>query len=248
MQAPDFDPLPAIDRKKLSPASLYCIGKNYREHAREMLQMEGVEQERLLPDDPEPIVFMKPPTALETGGEILMPYFDGRPLSSSMHYEVELVLLIGRDTDGCSLEEALSHVAGIGVGLDMTLRDVQLDDKRAGNPWLKSKGFRKSAHVSDLLAMEPGMLQKEWCISLELNEKEVQRGCISEMIHSPAGLIHYLSSVYGLRKGDLIFTGTPAGVGPVAPGDRLTATLWEPHGKESRREACRLQAHVSHAR
>jgi 2-keto-4-pentenoate hydratase/2-oxohepta-3-ene-1,7-dioic acid hydratase in catechol pathway len=107
----------------------------------------------------------------------------------------------------------------------MTLRDVQLKAKKAGNPWLKSKGFRHSALISDFVPREA---VKEWEaleISLLLNGREVQRSSVSRMIFPPSRLVHYLSYLYGLRKGDLIFTGTPAGVGSVETGDTLEASL-----------------------
>lgn len=234
-----------LDRRTILPGAIYCVGKNYREHAREMQQLEGAIAGILQEDDDEPIIFMKPPTALETEGVIAIPEFQGRPLSANMHYEAEIVLLIGKSCDGCSIEEATNYIAGFGAGLDMTLRDVQLAAKKAGNPWLKSKGFRKSALISDFVPFNDTVFPQNVEISLELNGSQVQHGNVSEMVHTPAALVHYLSYLYGLRRGDLIFTGTPAGVGKVSPGDTLKAMLsMHGNGDQSPRELVSLQARV----
>ena len=234
-----------FDRRTLAPGAIYCVGKNYREHAREMELLEGAIAETLPEDEGEPIIFMKPPTALETEGLIAVPEFQGRPLSSNLHYEAEIVLLIGKSCDGCSIEEAPKCIAGFGAGLDMTLRDVQLAAKKSGNPWLKSKGFRKSALISDMVPFSHPLLLQNLEISLVLNGSQVQQGNVSEMLHSPAMLVHYLSYLYGLRAGDLIFTGTPAGVGRVASGDTLKAVLSIPGNNTQRRqELVDLQARV----
>lgn len=236
--------LSSIPRTSLNPRSIFCVGKNYHEHALEMHAMEGGAGEASAENEAEPIIFMKPGTALAKDGLILMPEMDGRPLSSAMHYEAEVVLLVGRDTDGCTPEQASRHVSAVGAGLDMTLRDVQLEAKRAGNPWLKSKGFRRSAFVSDLYPLEDALPSADWTISLTLDGKRVQHAAVGEMIHPPARLVSYLSYLYGLRKGDLIFTGTPAGVGPVSPGDTLRASLSMPEGDGTVKELALLEARV----
>lgn len=214
-----------IDRKSIFPGAIYCVGKNYPEHAAELRNLEGWENGFPAAVSSEPLIFMKPPTSLETDGIIAVPSFEGTTLSSDMHHEVELVLLIGKNSDGCSQEEAHGLIRGFGVGLDMTLRDVQIASKKAGEPWLKSKGFRKSALVSDFVPFDHRGFPENLEISLELNGTEVQCGKIAGMIHCPARLLHYLSYIYGLRGNDLVFTGTPAGVGKVVPGDRLLASL-----------------------
>ncbi|NTV06113.1 MAG: fumarylacetoacetate hydrolase family protein [Chlorobiaceae bacterium] len=234
-----------INRKTISPGAIYCVGKNYPEHAKEMELLESKILQTRTDNISEPIIFMKPPTALETDGVIVMPAFQGNPLSTNMHYEAELVLLVGKSSDGCTLEEAPDYIRGYGVGLDMTLRDEQLAAKKAGNPWLKSKGFRKSALISDFVPFNQHDFPLDIEISLELNGLLVQHGAVSDMLHSPAMLIHYLSYLYGLRSGDLIFTGTPAGVGPVTSGDTLKALIFLPEfiGRE-RQELAELRARV----
>ena len=234
-----------LDRRTIAPGAIYCVGKNYPEHAREMQHLEGITPKTKDEHETEPIIFMKPPTALETEGMIVIPEFQGRPLSNNMHYEVEIVLLVGKSCDGCSIEEAPNYIGGFGAGLDMTLRDVQLAAKNSGNPWLKSKGFRKSALISDIIPFDGTVFPDDLEISLTLNGSRVQHGGVSEMLHSPAMLIHYLSYLYGLRKGDLIFTGTPAGVGKVSSGDTLKAILSMPGNSDlSPRELVNLQARV----
>ncbi|NTW54758.1 MAG: fumarylacetoacetate hydrolase family protein [Chlorobaculum sp.] len=209
--------------KTAKPRSIYCVGKNYPDHAREMASWEP-EKPAPLPEE-EPIVFMKPGTALSADGHTSIPRFEGRPVSASLHYEGELVLLVGADADNVVLADAPAYIAGYAAGLDMTLRDVQLEAKKAGNPWLKCKGFRQSALVSEFIAPESAGSWEALAISLRLNGEQKQHSKVSKMTFSPAYLVHYLSYIYGLRAGDLIFTGTPAGVGSVQPGDRLDVTL-----------------------
>jgi len=200
------------------------VGKNYPDHAREMASWEPDKPFQEIPDK-EPVIFMKPGNALSENSQTSIPRFKGVPVSTSLHYETELVLLIGRDAKEAELADAPSIISGYGVGLDMTLRDVQLEAKKAGNPWLKSKGFRNSALVSEFIGPESAGSWEKLAISLRLNGKVVQHSPVSKMTFSPAYLVHYLSYIYGLRAGDLIYTGTPSGVGSVLPGDRLDASL-----------------------
>ncbi len=217
-----------IPASSLAPSSMYCVGKNYRQHAEEMLQWEkkagAASQTTGKPD--EPIIFLKPPTALSSSGCTSIPCFLGKPVSSNMHYEAELVVLIGRDAEEVSAEDAMEYVGGYGVGLDMTLRDVQMDAREKGEPWLKCKGFKNSALVSDLVPRDripdPDLLSFEF----SLNGRIVQQGKPAEMLFNIPLLISYLSYIYGLRAGDLLFTGTPAGVGKVSEGDTLHAELF----------------------
>ena len=234
-----------LDRRTLAPGAIYCVEKNYPEHALEMELLDEATPKTTHENEVEPIIFMKPPTALETEGVIVMPEFEGCSLSANMHYEAEIVLLVGKSSDGCPVEDAPRYIAGFGAGLDMTLRDVQLAAKKAGNPWLKSKGFRKSALISDIVPFDEAVFPHDLEVSLELNGSLVQQGKVSEMLHSPAMLIHYLSYLYGLRSGDLIFTGTPAGVGRVSSGDTLKAVLSIPgNSTQFRRELVNLHARV----
>jgi 2-keto-4-pentenoate hydratase/2-oxohepta-3-ene-1,7-dioic acid hydratase in catechol pathway len=190
---------------------IMCLGRNYREHAKEM-QAE-------IPA--EPVVFLKPATALlGSGGVVRIPSF-----SRDVHHEVEIVALIS--TGGCDIPRtsALDHVGGYAVGLDMTARDVQSAAKKKGLPWAVSKGFDTSAPVSPFIPSErvpdPGRLE----FSLSVNGTLRQRGTSADMLFSVGEIVAYLSTVFTLEPGDLIFTGTPEGVAPIAPGDRLEARL-----------------------
>jgi len=211
----------------LRPTSIFCVGKNYRLHAEEMRRWEspasGEAADVKQPE--EPIIFLKSASALSTDGTTAIPSLWGRPVSNEMHYEAELVLLVGRDASDIGEEDAASCIAGYGVGLDMTLRDVQLAAKKKGNPWFKSKGFRKSALVSDFVPAPEVSGAESLAFELSLNGRRVQRGDPRKMLFGCTYLISYLSYIYGLRSGDLVFTGTPEGVGPVTRGDRLTASL-----------------------
>lgn len=222
-----------LSRSEIDPAAIFCVGKNYPDHAREMLAWEqDTRQYASSEADDEPVIFMKPGTALSRNDRTSIPLFRDRPASDNMHHEVELVLLIGSDANCVDIDEASSRIAGYGVGLDMTLRDVQLDAKKSGNPWLKSKGFRNSALVSDFITTDTAGPWEELSISLRVNGHLVQHSPVSRMTFSPAFLVHYLSYIYGLRKGDLVFTGTPSGVGKVNPSDRLDAVLESGTGRE----------------
>ncbi|WP_232319663.1 fumarylacetoacetate hydrolase family protein [Prosthecochloris sp. HL-130-GSB] len=234
------------DSTALHPASIYCVGKNYEDHAREMLAWERAPHERHSGYTPlkEPLIFLKPGAALEHGNWTTIPVFDGRPVSAEMHYEAELVLLIGKKCESVSRNEAASCIAGYGVGLDMTLRDVQQESRKEGHPWLKSKGFRHSALVSGIVPARDTGSYRNLEFRLELNGREVQHGRAADMLFTPAELISYISSLYPLITGDLIFTGTPSGVGPVGKGDRLVATLSRITDRESSETLARLDADV----
>ncbi|AOS83719.1 fumarylacetoacetate hydrolase [Chlorobaculum limnaeum] len=229
--------------KPALPLSIYCVGKNYPDHAREMASWEP--EKPALPPEEEPIIFMKPGTALSADDHTSIPRFEGRPVSTSLHYEGELVLLVGADADCVELADAPAFIAGYAAGLDMTLRDVQLEAKKAGNPWLKCKGFRRSALVSEFIAPESAGAWEELAISLRLNGERKQLSKVAKMSFSPAYLVHYLSYIYGLRAGDMIFTGTPAGVGSVRPGDRLDVSLETGGGESQPLTLVSLQATVS---
>ena len=190
---------------------ILCLGRNYPEHAKEMNAQ--------LPENP--IVFIKPATALvQSGGNVRFPSY-----SNEMHHEVEMVVLVGKDGKNIPKESADEHIAGYGIGLDMTLRDIQSDAKKRGLPWSVCKGFDSSAPVS--LFVEKGAVSNPHIlgISLTVNGIVRQRSNTREMLFPVDRIIAYLSSVFTLERGDLIFTGTPEGVGPVSRGDVLNAEL-----------------------
>jgi 2-keto-4-pentenoate hydratase/2-oxohepta-3-ene-1,7-dioic acid hydratase in catechol pathway len=190
---------------------IVCVGRNYAAHAAEL----GNE----IPE--KPVLFLKPASALIFSGEnIIHPAF-----SSNMHHEVELVLLVGssvKDADESAAERA---IAGIGIGLDMTLRDIQDELKKKGHPWTIAKCFDTSAVVSDFVSAEDYHLTLNEEISLAVNGIIKQKEKLNLMLFPPAALIKYISSVMTLEPGDIIYTGTPAGVSKVERGDKLVAEL-----------------------
>ena len=190
---------------------ILCIGRNYVDHIKEL----GNETPAA------PVVFMKPATSVIRDGEcILIP-----PYSQECHYEAELAVLIGADGRNIPEEEALSHVAGYGVAIDMTLRDVQDELKKKGLPWEIAKGFDSSCPLSDFAPASSVADPQDLKIMLKLNGQERQNGSTGLMINSVARIISHLSTIFTLEEGDVILTGTPAGVGRVAPGDRLEAEV-----------------------
>ncbi|SDF64518.1 2-keto-4-pentenoate hydratase/2-oxohepta-3-ene-1,7-dioic acid hydratase (catechol pathway) [Fontibacillus panacisegetis] len=187
-------------------SNVYCVGRNYRLHAEEL----GNE----VPS--EPMIFMKPSHAVVSmnEGELVLPENSGE-----VHYEAELVIRIGRRYEpGMTVDELVDVMA---LGIDFTLRDVQSEIKKKGHPWTAAKGFRNSAPITPYIAF-PGIEETAAeDFTLLLNENLVQRGNISDMIFSLQQIVDYVGERYGLDEGDHIFTGTPAGVGPIYSGDKL---------------------------
>lgn len=195
---------------KIKVGTMYCIGKNYAKHAAEM----GGSVPK------EPIVFLKPPTAMISDGEsIVLPDF-----SDEVHHEVELAVIIGRTADNVPWEKAKNYIKGYAVGVDATLRDVQRRAKNDGKPWAVSKGFKTSAPLSK--AVPIGDVKDEFFdLELRVNGESRQKGSTRNMERSVETLIEYLSKVFILEPGDVIFTGTPEGVGLIVRGDELEADL-----------------------
>ncbi|MGJ7912661.1 fumarylacetoacetate hydrolase family protein [Neobacillus sp. LXY-1] len=187
--------------------NIYCVGRNYVEHAKE-LQNE-------VPTSP--MIFSKPTHALieATGQEISLPGNRG-----SIHYETEIVIRMGRSYEkGLIVDEMVDSMA---IGIDFTLRDVQSELKKKGHPWLLSKGFPNSAIVSQFIPF-PGVDEmKQIDFSLLKNGVKVQQGNIQNMIFELRTIIDFIALNFGLGEGDLIFTGTPEGVGPIKDRDHLT--------------------------
>jgi len=190
---------------------IFCVGRNYEAHAQEM----GGNPHR----DP-PFFFTKFPQALVSGGGAL-PY---PPKSTNYHYEGELVIAIGKAGAAVSVAEAPSLVWGYAVGLDMTRRDLQTAARDKGYPWDTSKNFAFSAPLAAIRPVAKGHVV-EGAIELTVNGETKQRGDITDMIWNPNEIISQLSAFEKLYPGDLIFTGTPAGVGAVTVGDVLRVTI-----------------------
>jgi len=190
---------------------IVCIGKNYAEHAKEL----GGEVPK------KPLIFLKPSSAvIYSRGKVIKPSF-----TKNLHHEAELVLLIGKTIKNADLKESKDAIIGYGVGLDMTLRDVQNELKQKGNPWTISKCFDTSAVLSDFILKKDYELNLEEEIILTVNGNVKQRAELNTMMVKPVELVKYISSLMTLEEGDLIFTGTPAGVSKVEPGDKLTARI-----------------------
>ena len=206
------DKLKFLDGTELEPGVMFCVGSNYSKHAKEMGGSVPAE----------PVIFLKPPQAyLSDGGTVKLPEFSVLP-----HHEVELVVVIGRDCENVTRFDAHNYVAGFGIGIDVTLRDIQNDAKKEGKPWAVAKGFYTSAPISAIVPCKMiDSIHPDFKISLKVNGEIRQSANTSEMERTVQVLIEYLSKVFTLRKGDIIFTGTPEGVGKISPGDKLTAEL-----------------------
>jgi len=191
---------------------IYCVGRNYLDHIREM--KEGDER------DP-PFFFQKPADAIvEPNAEVRYP-----PHTSDFQYEVELVIAVGRRGRRIDIANALDHVFGYAVGIDLTRRDRQRDARAAGLPWEVGKSFDASAPCGPIHRAADIGHPSAGKITLSVNGDTRQTGDIAQMIWSCSEIVSNLSLQYALAAGDLIFTGTPAGVGPVQPGDRLVADI-----------------------
>lgn len=191
---------------------IYCVGRNYAEHAREM----GAD-----PTREAPFFFMKPADAVVSDGARI-PY-PGQ--TADFHYEAELVVAIGGSGERLTPEQAQALVFGYGVGIDFTRRDLQAQFKKGGKPWDMAKGFDRSAPCSAIVPAARMGHPKAARIELTQNGETRQSADIADLIWSVPELLANLSTFVRLEPGDLVFTGTPAGVGPCVAGDRLTARV-----------------------
>ena len=190
---------------------IFCVGRNYAEHAREMGH-----------DDREPpFFFMKPADALVADGGTF-PYPSH---SQDVHHEIELVVGLGSGGRDIPVERALEHVWGYAVGLDMTRRDLQGEMKKAGRPWEVGKAFDSAAPCGALVPASRIGHPDKGMIRLSVNGEQRQKGDLADLTWSVPEIIAHLSALFVLKPGDLIFTGTPAGVGPVQRGDRLEGEI-----------------------
>jgi len=190
---------------------IYCVGRNYADHAREM----GAD-----PTREAPFFFGKPADAVIQGHSVPYP-----PQTTDLHHEVELVLALGKGGCGLSLEDADAAIYGYAVGVDLTRRDLQAEAKSKGRPWDMAKGFDHSAPIGRIIARPGSGPVPNARIRLSIDGAEKQAGTLDQMIWSPAEIVANLSTYVELKPGDLIFTGTPAGVGPVAKGEKITAEI-----------------------
>ncbi|MFO7855751.1 MAG: fumarylacetoacetate hydrolase family protein [Paracoccaceae bacterium] len=190
---------------------IYCIGRNYAEHAVEM----GGD-----PDREPPFFFMKPATAADPSGAFPYP-----AQSEDVHHEIELAAALGLGGRNVEVQDALSLVWGYGVALDMTLRDLQNVAKKASRPWETAKAFERSAPISELVRAEEIGHPDKGAITLEIDGEIRQSGDLAQMIWKLPEIVATLSRHFELAPGDLILTGTPAGVGPVHRGETLRGTV-----------------------
>jgi len=188
---------------------IFCVGQNYADHAREM----GSDPERQ-----PPFFFTKPADAVVDSG-LCLPF---PTKTENLHHEVELVIALGRGGVDVKAADVASMIFGFAVGIDLTRRDLQADAKKAGRPWDMAKGFDHSAPIGPL---RRGAAPREGAISLSIDGRARQAGDLSDMIWSIADIVALLSTYVAVAAGDLIFTGTPAGVGPIQRGERVRGTI-----------------------
>ena len=208
----EFGPVPSLavegSDARFPVGRIYCVGRNYAEHAREM----GHD-----PNREPPFFFMKAANSVVPSGSTIA-YPVG---TKDVHHEIEMVVAIGKGGKNIPVEKALEHVWGYGVGLDMTRRDIQGEAKKMGRPWEMGKSFDESAPCTPIHAATEIGHPSKGAIWVKVNGETKQQGDISQMIWSVPEQINYLSSLITLQAGDLIFSGTPSGVGPIKAGDKL---------------------------
>lgn len=205
--------VPVVGQTERFPVRrIYCVGRNYEEHAKEM-GFTGREP---------PFFFLKPTDALvvaEAGKTAVIPY---PSLTSNLHHEIELVVAIGRGGRNIRAEDATHHIFGYAVGLDMTRRDLQTEMKKLGRPWCIGKGYDQSAPIGPITPVSQAGDIGQAAIWLQVNGTDRQRSNVSMLIWNIAETIEHLSHAWELQPGDLIYTGTPAGVSAVVKGDLMT--------------------------
>jgi len=203
-------PLPSVEiagtQQRFPVHRIYCVGRNYAEHVREM----GSDAKE------PPVFFTKPADAIVASGTTI-PY---PPRTENLHYEVELVVAIGGAGRSIAAGQAHEHIFGYAVGNDLTRRDLQGASKKKGLPWDTGKAFDASAPITAIRPVSLGHVERGR-IWLSVNGETRQQSDVSEMIWGVSEIIAELSALFELKAGDLIYTGTPAGVGPLKPGDRI---------------------------
>lgn len=197
--------------------SIFCVGKNYFDHIKEFGTYD-------IPENP--VIFLKPNNALiNDGDKVSIPVYNKAQISDELHYESELVVAIGREGSNIPENKAKEYILGFAIGLDMTLRDIQSMSKKKGLPWAVAKGFFTSAPVSDIIPVNKISDPMNLDFEVFVNNVRKQQTNTRYMIFNIYKLISYISTVFTLAEGDLIFTGTPSGVGKVSSGDYISARL-----------------------
>lgn len=199
-----------LNKEKVFVNKIFCLGLNYTEHITEMKHQKPQE----------PVIFLKANSALSYNNAII----EIPAISSNMHYELELVILIGKEGRNISQSQALEYIMGYGVGIDFTLRDIQDKAKAKGLPWTVAKSFDQSAFISEFIPYTNEALNNLE-LELKLNGDIRQRAFTKDMLFKIPEIIEYISSLFTLNTGDLIYTGTPSGVGQVVSGDHLEVRI-----------------------
>lgn len=200
-----------LDDRDIPVGKIVCIGRNYSEHIKELGNQT--------PD--KPVIFIKPAnTIVPSGGQVVIPDY-----SDDCHHEIELAVLIGKEAKSVGAEQALDHVCGYGVALDLTLRDVQSAQKDKGLPWEIAKAFDTSCPLSDFVSATQVADPQNLQLTLSVNGEVRQNGNSRDMIRTTAELIAAVSDYFTLEAGDVLLTGTPSGVGRICSGDVLEASI-----------------------
>ena len=204
----------AVGERIIQPCRIFCIGKNYAEHIRELDDFDSTFQSK---KEKQPVVFMKPTTSIVSLGEPIHVPSHGNVL----HHEVEVVVLLNGGGKNILIEDSLSCIAGVTLGLDITLRDVQVEVKKKGHPWELSKSFDQSSPLGLMRSYDDSFDLFDIPFACFVNEEKRQEGNTKDMLFSIPQIISYLSTVWELMPGDLIYTGTPSGIGVVSSQDKI---------------------------
>jgi len=203
-----------VGERVIKPCRIFCIGKNYAEHIRELGGFDSTLQSK---NESQPVVFMKPVTSIVSLGESIHAPTHGDVL----HHEVEVVVLLNGGGKNILIEDSLSCIAGVTLGLDITLRDVQVEVKKKGHPWELSKSFDQSSPLGLMRSYDDSFDLFDIPFACFVNEEKRQEGNTKDMIFSIPQIISFLSTVWKLMPGDLIYTGTPSGIGIIKSRDEI---------------------------
>ena len=203
-----------VGERVIKPCRIFCIGENYTEHIRELGGFNSTLQSK---NESQPVVFMKPVTSIVSLGESIHAPTHGNVL----HHEVEVVVLLNGGGKNILIEDSLSCIAGVTLGLDITLRDVQVEVKKKGHPWELSKSFDQSSPLGLMRSYDDSFDLFDIPFACFVNEEKRQEGNTKDMIFSIPQIISFLSTVWKLMPGDLIYTGTPSGIGIIKSRDEI---------------------------
>ncbi len=197
--------------REFSVGKIVAVGQNYQDHITEM------KSER--PESP--VLFLKPATSiLNPGQQIILPDY-----SNDVHHELELALLVGQTARSISADNWADYIAGVGIALDLTLRDLQGAAKKKGLPWSVAKGFDGACPLSDFVPLDEAGDIQNLQMELQVNDQVRQKGSTSQMIFTIPELLSHISKIFTLEPGDIVLTGTPAGVSALNHGDRINASI-----------------------